>query len=96
MKGQPMKNTKIFFSLMILTILLFNIQKADETWPVLKDHYLGQNPPGMIPEIFAPGIISTNISEGCSGWGNHMEYFIFQRWINRKPKLYIMNQVDGT
>jgi hypothetical protein len=49
----------------------------------------------MKAEIFAPGIISADISEGCSGWGNHMEFFVFQRWINRKPKLYIMNQING-
>jgi len=31
-------------------------QKSD--FPVLKGPYLGQKPPGMTPEIFAPGIIS--------------------------------------
>jgi hypothetical protein len=30
----------------------------DESFPVLKGPYLGQKPPGMVPEIFAPGIIS--------------------------------------
>lgn len=29
----------------------------------LKGPYLGQNPPGMTPEIFAPGIISTGLDE---------------------------------
>lgn len=32
-------------------------------FPVLKGPYLGQKPPGMIPEIFAPGIVST-----AKGW----------------------------
>src|SRR5215218_5680751 len=26
-------------------------------------NYLGQNPPGLVAELFAPGIISTNLSE---------------------------------
>jgi len=60
-----------------------------------KGPYLGETPPGEIPKIFASGVISTELGEGCSGWGNDMEYFIFQRWANRKAKLYIMNQVNG-
>jgi len=66
-----------------------------DDFPVLKGPYLGQKPPGMTPELFAPEIIATNAGEGCSGWGNDMEYFIFQRWFDRKSKLFIMNQNDG-
>ena len=41
-----------------LAILLFlNCSKSSD-FPVLKGPYLGQKPPGMTPEIFAPGIIS--------------------------------------
>ena len=29
-----------------------------QEFPVLKDEYLGQKPPGTVPEIFAPGIIT--------------------------------------
>jgi hypothetical protein len=36
--------------------------------PILKGPYLGQTPPGMVPKIFAPGIISTGKSEGCSAF----------------------------
>ncbi len=32
---------------------------ADESYSILKGLYLGQKPPGTIPELFAPGIIST-------------------------------------
>jgi len=32
------------------------VQRSD--FPILKGPYLGQKPPGMTPEIFAPGIIS--------------------------------------
>ena len=69
--------------------------RTQDNLPALKGPYLGQKPPGMTPEIFAPGIITTELSEGCSGWGNDMEYFIFQRWIDRKPRMYVMNQIDG-
>ncbi len=35
-------------------------QKKDDPFPVLKGEYLGQKKPGLEPEVFAPGIISTN------------------------------------
>ena len=36
-------------------------------FPVHRGAYLGQTPPGMEPEIFAPGIISTDLDEfGCT------------------------------
>lgn len=83
------------FAITLITLLsiLSKIQAQD--FSKLKGPYLGQRPPGKTPEIFAPGMITTDMSEGCSGWGNEMEYFIFQRWIDGNPKLYIMNQIEG-
>lgn len=34
--------------------------KKPQQFPILKGKYLGQKEPGEIPEIFAPGIVSTN------------------------------------
>ena len=91
-----MKHILNYFCLILLTIFIIGGDLiSKEEFPVLKGPYLGQEPPGMIPKIFAPGIISTDISEGCSGWGNNMEYFIFQKWISGKSRLYIMNQING-
>ena len=61
----------------------------------IRGPYLGQKPPGMTPELFAPGLVTTDMGEGCSGWGNAMEYFIFQRWKDRVPSLYLMHQTNG-
>lgn len=36
-----------------------NGNRQTAQWPILKGPYLGQKPPGMKPELFAPGIIST-------------------------------------
>ena len=85
-------------SLLALCLIAFSFGGGfpfQDSLPNLTGPYLGQKPPGLKPEIFAPGIISTGIWEGCSGWGNDMEYFIFQRWIDEKSWLYIMNQDDG-
>ena len=35
------------------------IHAQQENFPVLKGPYLGQKPPGLTPEIFAPEIISS-------------------------------------
>jgi Tol biopolymer transport system component len=47
-------------SLTILTFSLAQINTINESdFPVLEGLYLGQTPPGMTPEIYAPGIVST-------------------------------------
>ena len=90
-----MKPKVIFLGTLLSIIFVFIGYAQKDDFPVLKGPYLGQKPPGMTPEVFAPGIITTDISEGCSGWGNDMEYFVFQRWVDRKSQLYIMKQNNG-
>ena len=56
-----MKRTIINF--VFISLSLFSICKgyiAADEFPVLKGPYLGQKPPGMTPEIFAPGIVSVD------------------------------------
>jgi hypothetical protein len=51
-----------FILLLIVTGLIFSCTSKQETgFPVLTDPYLGQKPPGNIPEVFAPGIVSTGL-----------------------------------
>ncbi len=93
-------NRKLYF---IVVLILFafaackaqEVQNRDVDFSQLSGPYLGQKPPGMTPELFAPGIITTDAIEGCSGWGKDMEYFIFQRRIDGRPQLYIMNLNNG-
>lgn len=47
--------------LTVVTVITAYVQPADSS--KLIGPYLGQKPPGMTPEIFAPGIISTTNSE---------------------------------
>jgi len=54
-----MKNIVIFICSFLLIQALFSCETNTDNWPVLKGPYLGQEPPGMTPEIFAPGIVST-------------------------------------
>lgn len=48
---------------MLLILISISCTQDDRT-PVMSGAYLGQEPPGLKPEIFAPGIISTGMSEG--------------------------------
>jgi len=44
---------------LLFSILAFSSKSyGHNEFPVLQGPYFGQKPPGLIPEIFAPGIIS--------------------------------------
>jgi hypothetical protein len=59
------KNRSIIF-VIILLLFVFAVsvdskkEKDHNTFPDLNGPYLGQKPPGLTPELFAPGIVSTN------------------------------------
>jgi hypothetical protein len=76
-------NTKIRIMLLAVLIIARGIslaQEKSEEFPILKGPYLGQKRPGMKPEVFAPGIISTdNYEELCSGFLDNGRVFIFSR-----------------
>ncbi|QCW99059.1 hypothetical protein FGM00_02605 [Aggregatimonas sangjinii] len=59
-----MRNYIIIFSALVLGFFLkaCNTKKSNskENNSTKKESYLGQKPPGLIPEIFAPGIVSIN------------------------------------
>ena len=40
-------------TMMLLMLLGSNDLKGKDEFPILKGAYLGQKPPGMVPEIFA-------------------------------------------
>ena len=50
----------VFFMVLIFVASSIQAQEKVADFPVLKGPYLGQKPPGMTPELFAPGIVSVN------------------------------------
>ena len=53
---------KILLIRLMVFLLMIGILMAQEKaaeLPLLNGPYLGQKPPGMTPQIFAPGIIAT-------------------------------------
>ena len=59
--------------------LSFFLQGQEDPFSSLEGPYLGQRPPGLEPEVFAPEIISTEVGEGCSGFMSDGKLFLFAR-----------------
>jgi len=63
---------KLLFGILFFIISYFTIGYAQEEgenskqFPVLKGKYAGQKPPGMKAEIFAPGIVTSNLHDDGS------------------------------
>jgi hypothetical protein len=58
-----MKQWIVFFTLILLMILIFYNLNIQARKPILTGPYLGQNLPGDIPEYFAPGSVTTKHHE---------------------------------
>ena len=81
----------------LLTLFPYCSTQAD--FPVLRGPYLGQKPPGLTPELFAPGIVPTDNNEALYGFFNNCTLFLFDRtpadleeWT---PAVYRMELKDG-
>ncbi|MGD8536784.1 MAG: hypothetical protein PVF66_13125, partial [Candidatus Aminicenantes bacterium] len=72
---------KIIIIVYLIFVILFFINcEQQQDFTELKGPYLGQKPPGMTPEVFAPGIISTGSQgEGCSAFTLDGKIFCFNR-----------------
>jgi Tol biopolymer transport system component len=79
-----LKTRIIIFSFLILVLVIgwlpHEKQASQEDLPPLKGPYLGQKPPGMIPEIFAPGTVSTSYDECMAFFTPDGKEFYFMLW----------------
>jgi hypothetical protein len=70
-----------------------------ETFPTLEGPYFGQEPPGMTPEVFAPGIISIEGQyEGGATFSGDGQWFAYKREYLPNPdieKIWISEIRDG-
>jgi hypothetical protein len=73
------------------------LEARQNDWPVLKGPYLGQKPPGMTPEVFAPGIVSTDDApEGCICFSKDGRNVVFRRHFREKTEVFLSEQENGT
>lgn len=75
-----MKQKAIYIGILLSLIFVLSSRAQQDESPVLKGSYLGQKPPSKIPEIFAPGTISTknHLEFGCT-WSPDGKEFYFTR-----------------
>jgi Tol biopolymer transport system component len=78
-----------------LTSIFLGGFDSQENIPVLKGPYLGQKPPGLTPEVFAPGIVSTDSHEMNTAFTPDGKEFYFCRRINDRNTIVVMKQING-
>jgi hypothetical protein len=54
-----MRYRAVSMGILLSLIFIFNCHAQQNDFPKLSGPYLGQKPPGMTPEVFAPGIVSS-------------------------------------
>lgn len=65
-----------------------SIDNADT--PILEGRYLGQKTPGLTAEVFAPGMVSTELYELFSAFTPDMKEFYFVRYdVEDKPSMIV-------
>ncbi|UCE24491.1 MAG: PD40 domain-containing protein [Candidatus Zixiibacteriota bacterium] len=75
-----LRNNMICDALLLFFVLTSLIGAQESDFEILEGPYLGQEPPGETPRVFAPGIVSTNdrIEMYCT-WAPDGESFYFGR-----------------
>jgi hypothetical protein len=73
-----MKRIYVLVSLFIILSISSKGYSQDEI-PVFEGTYLGQNPPGLMPELFAPNLIKTDHREAEAAFTPDLKEFYFRR-----------------
>lgn len=64
---------------LLSSMMMSSVSNAQDTTPTLEGPYLGQTPPGLIPQPFAPGIVTTKGWEYGAIFSPDMKEFYFLR-----------------
>ncbi|MEN8251799.1 MAG: hypothetical protein ABFS32_22960, partial [Bacteroidota bacterium] len=88
------------FLLILFVILLFgcNTKQTENkaaSFPVLIGKYLGQDEPGLIPEIFAPNIVSTGMNEINACFSPDYTEFLFSVIMPGNDFVIMSMRYDG-
>ena len=80
----------------LLALMASDIFSQPSKFPILKGPYLGQTLPGIKPEIFAPGIISTESHEfSCSFSPDGKEFYFNRIYPTLNEKVIMVTAVRG-
>ena len=64
-------------------------------FPVIEGRFLGQAPPGLTPEVFAPGIVSTEAIEASLCLSYDDRFLVFRRGFREDTEIYLTENKDG-
>ncbi len=79
MEDQMKKRGMVILAMALLGLIVMTQGRAtQDPFPVLRGPYLGQKTPGMTPEVFAPGIISTGSHERSLVFAPAMDELFFE------------------
>lgn len=84
-----------FFVIAVCILFQGNGPALQAEFPVLSGPYLGQKPPGLTPEVFAPGIVSTALQELNSVFSPDGTEFYFCVRNMGASSLFVMKSADG-
>ncbi|WP_394971385.1 TolB family protein [uncultured Croceitalea sp.] len=93
-----MKNHIIKFSILVFLIFV-NACKTEKSNNKENNSsteerlYVGQKPPGLVPEPFAPGLVTTDGWENCGGFTPNLKEYYFLRKVEEKGEDYKMELV---
>lgn len=82
-------------SIIVLLALACGLGVSGQSFPRLEGPCLGQEPPGLAPRPFAPGIVTTDEEEGSTGFARGGSVFLFQRFLEGRCHTYITRLKDG-
>ncbi|WP_438423609.1 hypothetical protein [Aquimarina macrocephali] len=78
---------KVHFILLLILVLVFNScttkkqHSTATTLPIIESPYFGQKPPGLIPEPFAPGMVTTEEWQWSGAFTPDLKEFYFIREV---------------
>ena len=83
-----MKSLRASVAWLIISLMMTSACYSADDTPILEGPYLGQVPPGLTPEVFAPGIVSTEGWEYGVVFAPGMEemYFVREVDVDTNPK----------
>ena len=74
-----MKSIYVFVAMLLSLLTMSCATHNQDESPVLEGTYLGQTPPGLMPELFAPDIIQTEHREAEAAFTPDLKEFYFRR-----------------
>lgn len=97
MRNNILKTAALVLLVSISACKTENSKSKETIKSITKNTYLGQKPPGLTPELFAPDIIRTEHREAEAAFSPDLKEFYFRRRGGQYERntLVVIKQIDG-